>query len=94
MATLIHADIFFFVTTIVVVVVGIALTVALIYLAKVLSDLRKITKEVHEETVLFREDLKNLRTDVRREGFKLWRLVDFGKQFFERKKTSRSKKES
>ena len=69
MNTLIHADIFFFVTTIAVVIVGIALTVALIYLAKVFSDVREITRQVKEEAILFREDIAGLRADVKREGF-------------------------
>ncbi len=93
MNTLIHADVFFFVTTIAVVVVGIAFTVVLIYVAKILSDFKKITAQVHEETVLFREDLRDLRGEVRREGFKLFRLAEFWKKIFQRKKTSRSKKD-
>lgn len=90
MDTLIHADIFFFVTTIAVVVVAAVLTVALIYLAKVLSDIRKITQQVHEETVLFREDLHDLRGQVRHEGFKLQHLTDFLNRLKKHKKNSRS----
>jgi hypothetical protein len=77
METLIHADIFFFVTTIVVVIVGIALTIALIYLAKVLRDIKAITREVKEETILFRQDIGNLRNDIRREGFRLEQIWSF-----------------
>jgi hypothetical protein len=79
MNTLIHADIFFFVTTIVVVVVGAAFTVALIYLIKVLGDVRDITREVKAETLLFRGDIANLRKDITREGFRLERLIGFFK---------------
>ena len=89
--TLIHADIFFFVTTIAVVIVAVALTVALIYLAKVLNDLKEITRQVREETVLFREDLKDLRGEVRREGFQMKQFADFFIKLFKRKKASRSK---
>ena len=89
--TLIHADIFFFVTTIAVIVVGTALTVALIYLAQVLSDLKKITGQVHEETVLFREDVRDLRNHVRREGFKMQHFFDFVTKLIRRKKNARSK---
>jgi hypothetical protein len=91
MDTLIHADIFFFVTTIAVIVVGAALTVALISLVKVLSDVKKITEEVRDETALFREDLRNLRDDARREGFKLKHIVDFMTGWIRRRKPSRSK---
>lgn len=93
METLIHADIFFFVTTIVVVVVGAALTIALIYLAKVLSDIKVVTEQVKEETILFREDIRELRGDIKKEGFRVERLVMFIRNMF--KKTgngTRSKK--
>jgi hypothetical protein len=92
MDTLIHADIFFFVTTVVVILVGIALTVALIYLAKVLSDIKEITKQVKEETILFREDIKGLRSDVKQEGFRVERFWMFIRNLF-KKTTTRSKKE-
>jgi type II secretory pathway pseudopilin PulG len=92
MDTLIHADIFFFVTTIVVVIVGIAFTVALIYLAKVLSDIKEITKQVKEEAMLVREDIQGLRSDVKREGFRVERFLMFIKNLF-KKTNTRSKKE-
>ena len=93
MDTLVHADIFFFVTTIVVVIVGIAFTIALIYLSKVLSDVKEITKQVKEETILFREDIKGLRSDVKKEGFRLERFMMFVKNLF-KKIGTRSKKET
>ena len=92
MDTLIHADIFFFVTTVVVIIVGIALTVALIYLAKALSDIKEITKQVKEETILFREDIGELRGDIKKEGFRIERFMMFLKNLFKKTKT-RSRKE-
>lgn len=92
MNTLIHADIFFFVTTVVVIVVGIAFTVALIYLTKVLSDIKEITKQVKEETILFREDVAGLRNDIKKEGFRAEHFLMFVKNFF-KKTNTRSKKE-
>ncbi len=93
MNTLVHADIFFFVTTVVVVVVGIALTIALIYLATVLSDVKKITKQVREEEILFREDIKDLRDDIKKEGFRAERFWMFVRNLF-KKISSRSKKKA
>jgi hypothetical protein len=91
MASLIHADIFFFVTTIVVVIVGTALTIALIYLAKVLSDIKEITRQVKEEAILVRGDIADLRRDVKREGFRIERFVSFFRTLFKKSKP-RSKK--
>ena len=81
MNDLIHADIFFFVTTIAVVVVGIIFAVALIYLVMTLRRIRKIADLVHEEAVLVQEDMHDLRDAVRREGFKLKTVFAFSKFF-------------
>jgi hypothetical protein len=91
MNTLVHADIFFFVTTFAVVVVAIVLTIALVYLAKVLSDVKEITKQVKEETILFREDIGGLRGDIKKEGFRVERFMLFVRNLFKKKKT-RSRK--
>jgi uncharacterized protein YoxC len=96
MDTLIHADIFFFVTTIAVVVVTIALIVALIYLIRVLRQIEEIGKEIKAETVLVREDIHGLRENIRHEGFKLKTLYSFVAKLFKWKTpttaSSRSKK--
>ncbi len=90
MDTLIHADIFFFVTTIAVVVVAAAFTVVLVYLAKVLRDVKDITAEFKKETMLLREDLDMLRHDVRREGLRLEHIVTFFKNLRKRKVRAKS----
>lgn len=75
----IHADIFFVVTTVVVIVVGVVFTIALIYLVVILRRIRDIADQVREETILFREDIHELRDSVRREGFKVKNLLSFFK---------------
>ena len=84
MSTLIHADVFFFVTTFAVIAVAIALTVALIYLAKALSDIKEITGQLKEETRLFRSDIADLRAGVRKEGFRLEAIFGFLKSIARR----------
>jgi hypothetical protein len=91
MNTLIHADIFFFVTTIAVIIVTLLLIVVFIYLIRVLRQVEEIGKEIKSEAVLIREDIKDLRGSVRREGFKIQSFMDFFKKLFIRKKSSRSK---
>ena len=49
MEDVIQADIFFFVTTVMVVLVGITMVVALIYLIKFIRDLRELAATVSEE---------------------------------------------
>lgn len=91
MDTLIHADIFFFVTTIAVIIVTALLAITLIYLIRVLRQIAEIGKEIKAETVLVREDIRDLRGTVRREGFKLQAFGEFFKKLFMKRKSSRSK---
>jgi uncharacterized protein YoxC len=89
MATLVHADVFFFVTTVMVVVVGIALTVALIYLASALRQVRIVMQEVKEEAVLMRRDIEQFRDNVRRGEWKLKTLADAAIGLFKWKKSKK-----
>lgn len=96
MDTLIHADIFFFVTTIVVIMVGLLFIVALIYLIKILYSVKRIAEEVRDETILFREDVHELRDSIKREGFKLKNLLGMFQRFipfFSKMKGSKKSKE-
>lgn len=92
MNTLVHADIFFFVTTIAVAVLTIALTVLIVYLVKVLRNMREITDAIKEETILVRRDIGDLRTEVRARGARAKGMMDLVGQFFGHDKKSRSKK--
>ena len=92
MDTLIHADIFFFVTTIAVVAVGIAFTVALAYSISILKNVRAVSKAVREETNLVREDIQAARENVKREGFKLKHLASFFSGFPNKKTRSKKQK--
>jgi uncharacterized protein YoxC len=94
MDTLIHADVFFFVTTIAVVVITIALTVLIVYLVKVFRNIRKITDMVSEETILLRRDIGDLRNEIRERGARAVGMFDWVDRFFGGNKKSRSKKKS
>ncbi len=73
-------DIFFVVATIAVAVVGIALCVVLVYLARFLKTLDRIANEIQEETEAIRQDLDDARHEVRRSGAQLSTLTSlFGK---------------
>lgn len=68
MTTLIHADIFFFVTTIVVFFVGIAATVALVYLVFILKDIKELSKNIQEEGNEIVRDVHEFREKVKEQG--------------------------
>jgi uncharacterized protein YneF (UPF0154 family) len=94
MDTLIHADIFFFVTTIAVIIVTIALAVLAVYLVGVFRDVKGITKQLGEEAVLLRRDIGDLRSEMRRRGAEAGGAMDWLGRFFGTTKKSRSKKKS
>ena len=92
MDSLIHADIFFFVTTIAVVLVTIVFTIALFYLIAVLRRVRDVAQEIKDEAVLVREDIHDARKRIEREGFRLKHIVDFFSGFGSKKGNGGSKK--
>ena len=66
--TLLHADIFFFITSIVVIVLGVLGVVALIYFIKILHDVDKFQKKVSTSTGELIEDIKVIKDDIMSEG--------------------------
>jgi K+-transporting ATPase A subunit len=88
MDSLLKSDIFFVVTTIAVVVVGALVAVVLIYLARILSDVKKLSRSVREEGERVVEDIEGLRENIKKNTIKLSDILSFG---FLRKKTVRKK---
>lgn len=68
MRTLIHADIFFFITSIFVVVLTIVLAVAGVYFILILRDMKYISRKVKIEGEEIIGDVKELREKIREEG--------------------------
>ncbi len=74
MDTLIHADIFFFVTTIAVILVAVLLTGILTYLFFIAREIREIFRIIKSETRLIKNDVDDLRSELRKEGI-VWQTV-------------------
>lgn len=94
MDTLLHADVFFFVTTIAVVIFTIALTVLIVYLVQLCRSLRKIADAIDEEVVLVRQDMNDLRNGIRKRGEQASAVISWIGQFWGINKKSRSNKKS
>jgi len=86
MDTLMKADIFFFITAIAVVLVTIVFIVVLVYVAKILKDIKYITKKAKSEADLIAEDLSELRHNVKEKGAKLKYFFDFFNNLHKKKK--------
>ena len=70
-------DIFFFVTTIVVVAFGGTLILIAIRIARILGHVESIMEVASKETELIRDDIADFRRDVRRRGFSIFSIGRF-----------------
>ena len=90
METLIHADIFFFVTTIVVVVIALVVLIALIYLILILRDIRDLSRIIRHEGAEIAEDVatirQELRHDIRTGSSGILALIGFFTKLFKHRK--------
>ncbi len=94
METLIHADIFFFISSIALVLVSIGLIIALVYVIKILRNVSDVSDKVKEESGEIIDDLKSLRGSIKQEGFKMRQMSSFFTRLIGRRtKPVRTKKE-
>ena len=80
MQTLIHADIFFFITSIVVVLTGIGMVVAIIFIILILKNLYRLSETVRDEAGHIAEDMDDLRAKAK--GFSWAIAFQLFKKFF------------
>jgi uncharacterized protein YoxC len=92
MDSFIKADIFFFITTIAVVLVSIIFSVALIYIIGILRNVKYISEKAREEADLLSADIDDLREHVRDRGATMASTFDFLKNVVKRRMGSTSKK--
>ncbi len=79
-------DIFFFVTTIAVVLISIVFLVVLVYLAKILKDIKYISKKAKTEADLITEDLSELRQNIKEKGMAAKHFFSFFSNLYKKHK--------
>lgn len=90
--SLIQANIFFFITSVAVVLVTLLVIVLLMYLVLILKDFRGVSRKVKEETDLIALDINEARAHIRKEGGDLKSTFDFFKNLLPQKKKRTAKK--
>ena len=80
-------DIFFFITTIWVVIISAILVVILWNVAYIVRDLRHISRKVREGGDTLSDDLHDLHTVLRTEGANVKPILKYFKHLFEKHKT-------
>jgi len=88
MTEVMKSDVFFFVTTLAVIVVSVALVIALIYLILILRDARKLSSRARQEGEAILDDLSTAREGVKQGGQKILEMIA---ALFIRKKNTKRK---
>ena len=86
METLIHADIFFFVATIWMIIISAIFVVILWNAAYIVNDLRHISRKIREGGDALSEDLHDLRTVMHTEGANANHIWKYFKHLFSQRK--------
>ncbi len=68
MTEIIHADIFFFITAIAVIIIGIGGAIALYYAIFILRDMRVVAKKIRKASDELEQDFEDLRANIKTEG--------------------------
>ena len=79
MTSLIHADIFFFITSIAVTVGGILIVILLIYAIFILRDVFIVSERVKRETELIAMDIDSAREHIKKQGEEFSSILGFFK---------------
>ena len=76
MQTLVHADIFFFISTIALVVLSIGVGIGLYYAVSIVRDVREVTTRIKKASGDLERDLDALRYSVKAEGARVKGMAD------------------
>ena len=87
MNEILHADIFFLITAIAVIVVGTGLSIALYYVIAILREFREVAKSVRKASDGLEEDFQDLRAGVKNEGRRVKTAFDLALGFIMRRFT-------
>jgi hypothetical protein len=77
MENILHADIFFFVTTVAVIAISIVAIVALVYLILILRIVRRLMSHLEKNAVEFTRDMSGIRIDIREKIAQVSQMVTF-----------------
>ncbi|OGG55996.1 hypothetical protein A2680_00470 [Candidatus Kaiserbacteria bacterium RIFCSPHIGHO2_01_FULL_55_37] len=68
-------DIFFIVTTLAVIMLGIVVTLILFRVWRILGHIEEISRDISEESALLRNDVAQMRARIKSEGFKFSQVL-------------------
>ncbi len=89
MNTLIHADIFFFITTIWVIIISVICVIILWNVAIIVNDLRHISKKIRQGSDIVSENLHDLQNVIKSEGANTKYVWKYIKKLFSHRGSSK-----
>jgi membrane protein implicated in regulation of membrane protease activity len=92
METIIKADIFFFITSIAVVVFTLSMIVVMFYVTRILKDMKHISETISRESDKLVGDIESIREVVKEEGGKVKNIYDFFISLFNQRQKMRKSK--
>ncbi len=93
MTDFLKMDVFFVVSTVVVVAVGLLVSMVLYRIYRILTHVDDISKHVAEESAFIREDIAQLRADIKDGKSKFMSTLSFLSKFGDTGKRTRTKKQ-
>lgn len=82
MESIIKADIFFFITGMAITIFTIGMIIAMVYVIRILNDMKRISKTMLKESDKFANDIDSLREAVKSEGAKARTIANFFLKLF------------
>lgn len=92
MNPIIQANIFFFITSIAVILIAVLIVVLLIYIVLIVKDFRGVSRKIKEETDLIAMDIDSAREHIRQEGADVKSIFDYFKNMMPGMRGRHSKK--
>jgi len=81
MNDILHANIFFIITSVVTIVLGILAAVALYYIIRILRNVRDISDRAQRGSEVLGHDLEHLRENIKQEGMRFKHIKKFLKGY-------------
>ncbi len=85
MDSILKSDLFFFITSVAVVLVSAVVVVVLIYIVRIMRDIRDIASTLKHQTESLSQDIDELRSKVKEEGWPWSKLTGFLGKFVKKK---------
>ncbi|OGC88438.1 hypothetical protein A2419_01695 [Candidatus Adlerbacteria bacterium RIFOXYC1_FULL_48_26] len=82
MNDLLHANIFFFITSVATVLIAMLVSVVLFYIARIMRDISGIVRKINSVSDDLEQDFQDLRREIKNEGTKVRTIVDVALGFF------------